>query len=451
MLSGKIRNNSTSGTQLYISKGLDNPLDGIRTPIVYNEVEMASQYIQIGYERHKITVIDNDTDDNYTILTVDSAFSTLPVVGDTYKIISNYIISPFYYFKARTNPTLTATTSQAPDGTILCSANYAQAESVSIKKYKWQLYKSNGSGGYDLITESSYIFSERLDYKFSQYLEIAVYKAKCICVTQDDVEVTHETTFTTDASNTEIISSVDVEFNQIEKCIEITMNAVEGIDWVWYNVYRKEDGNPNVRMIGRCGGVTNVERKVKDYLIGTGKTYQYFVIPSNISNERCKEKSSVKITPEFDTWTLTSLSVDNNTLFEYDTYTTIETWNIEFNVSNNDIVNNLNRTSHIGSGRYGKVSMNDVNYITGGFSGLVSYIDCATNDFEDTIQKAEAWRKFITGKNPFLIKSPKGDCWFCHIVENPSTKYEDNTYLTTVSVSFIETENINNIIVNYEY
>ena len=97
--------------------------------------------------------------------------------------------------------------------------------------------------------------------------------------------------------------------------------------------------------------------------------------------------------------------------------------------------------------------MNEVNYISGGFSGLVSEFDCTNKEaeFTDTIQKVEAWRKFISGNNPFLIKTPKGDVFIAHISENPTTKYDDITYLTTVSVKFTQTENIDNVIINYEY
>lgn len=452
MLSGKIRNDSSVGTELWISKGLDNPLDGIRTPIIYGDMELASQYIQIEYERHKITAIDN-SDDNYTKITVDSAFSELPKTGDTYKIISNYILSPFYYFKARTTPQLTVNTSQESDGTILCSASYLQEQNVPVKKYKWQIYKKISESEYSLICESPYIFSSRLSYKFSHYLDIAIYKAKCICVNQDDMIVENEISFTTNASNEQVIEDIKVSFDEKNKCNTIKIIPKSEYSWLWYNVYRKEDNGDKNRLIGRCGGSTNIERKIQDYLIGTNKTYQYFVIPSNSDDQRCADKASDIIRPYFETWTLTSLSQDNRTLFEYSTYTTIETWNIEMDVSNDEIVNNLDRNVHVGIGKLPKISMNEVNYISGGFSGLVSEFDCTNKEteFTDTIQKVEAWRKFISGNNPFLIKTPKGDVFIAHISENPTTKYDDITYLTTVSVKFTQTENIDNVIINYEY
>ena len=43
------------------------------------------------------------------------------------------------------------------------------------------------------------------------------------------------------------------------------------------------------------------------------------------------------------------------------------------------------------------------------------------------------------------------DVFIAHISENPTTKYDDITYLTTVSVKFTQTENIDNVIINYEY
>ena len=442
LLTGKIRQDSTENNAIYVSKGLDGDF-GIKKPTIYNDTEIGCQYVQIEYERHKIIEIDN-SDENYTILYLDEPFTKQPKVSDSYKIITNYIHSPFYYFKARSIPVVEAKIEVGTDGLLKCTGTYIQAEDVPVKKYKWQLYKTVDDKDV-FITESKYIFNASLEYTFYQHLEQdCTYKAKLIVVNQDNTVAEQMSESITITYNESILKNVEVTYNEKNNTFELYIQSNSTINT--YNIFRKKNNENEIRYIGNGYGY---ECRFNDYLISAENIYTYYIIP--YSEERGLTEPYVYVTYPIDveSWTLTSLSNLNQNNLKYNFYSAVETWQIKLDVQNSDIVNNLNREIHVGAGKYPKVSMNDVNYMTGGFSGLVSSINCSNdeNKIVDNIEKVEKWRKFITGNNPFLIKSPKGDLWFAHISDNPTTKYDDVSYLTIISVSFTQTDDIENIII----
>ena len=443
LLTGKIRQDSTKNNIVYVSKELDGDF-GIKTPIIYNDTEIGCQYLQIEYERHKIIEIDNKSDDNYTILYLDEPFTKQPKTSDSYKIITNYVHSPFYYFKARSTPIVETAIKINENGMLSCSGTYTQAEDVPIKKYKWQLYKIVGDKEI-FITESKYIFNASLEYTFYQFLESECsYKAKLIVINQDDTVSEQMSETITIHYGLNIIKNVQITFDEKNNAFDLYIQSEGTINT--YNIFRKKNQENEIRYIGNGYGY---ECRFKDYLISSENTYTYYILPYSTENGLTEPHSSITNHINIDGWSLTSLSNLNRNNLRYDFYSVMETWNIEFDVQNNSIVNNLNREAHIGSGIYPKISMNDVNYITGGFTGLVSSMNCSNdkNEIIDDIERVEKWRKFITGNNPFLIKSPKGDIWFAHISDNPSTEYDNSTYLTTVTVSFTQTEDIDNILI----
>lgn len=443
LLTGKIRQDSTDNNIVYVTKGLEGYF-GIKTPTVYEDIEIGCQYFQIEYERHKIIEIDKNSNENYTILYLDEPFTTQPKASDSYKIIANYIDSPFYYFKARSTPVVDAKIKVDTDGLLKCTGTYTQAEDVPVKKYKWQLYKT--IDGKDVfITESKYIFNAKLEYTFYQYLEQGnEYKTKLIVINQDDTLIEQFSNSIIVNYGISILKDVQIKFDENNNAFDIFVQSTGAI--YTYNIFRKKNDENEIRFIGSVYGNRCY---FKDYLISTENIYTYYILPYN--NENGLTEPYIYTTSLIDdgSWTLTSLSNLNQNNLRYNFYSAVETWRIELNVQNSDIVNNLNREIHVGSGKYPKVSMNDVNYMTGGFSGLVSSISCSNdeNKIVDNIQKVEKWRKFITGNNPFLIKSPKGDLWFAHISDNPTTKYDDVSYLTTISVSFTQTDDVENIII----
>lgn len=450
MMSIKTRAEHTEKNKVVIAKGNTDRFSKIWIPSYYNDVEFFSQYLYYGYEKQKIIdiIYDDENYPNCDVLVLEDDFSEIVPNGTTCKIVSNYITSPYYFFRCRDLPVVELSATEEVDGSLLCTATYSQKQGIPIKKYVYNLYKAidddETNSEFELIRTSGDVYSADLTYKIAEYLYSNTYKIELIVTNQNNTETTESLSFTPNLFTKELMGGVSLQYDDLNKIVKVTPFAKDGVGYAYCNIYREDTVDKSVRFVGQCV----VNATIEDYLITSNHSYRYIAIPHDINGERGKEHFSDFIDIKFDTWTLTSLRNDKKEILNYRHYTAIKTWNIELDVQNQDIVNNLNRVTHIGLAQLPTVSMNDVNYITSGLSGLASYIRCSDNEIIDDIGNVEEWRKFITGKNPFLLKSPKGDVLFVHITDNPSTHYDDKTYLTNISFNYVETEKINNIVVN---
>ena len=80
-------------------------------------------------------------------------------------------------------------------------------------------------------------------------------------------------------------------------------------------------------------------------------------------------------------------------------------------------------------------------------SCIISDINPTDAKITDSIYKVQAWNKFISENELFVLKNPKGDVWVVSITENPTRKYDYSNKLmqTTINFSFTECMDINDI------
>lgn len=144
---GKIRALPSGATQVatevYINTEIENLKDAYRyTPSGQATRLVGGAYMEIGEERRLIETYNFNTGK----VTLNSAFTTYPTEGTTYKIFTNYILSPYYFVKCRELPTSTLTVTEGNHG-LHCQLTYNQANNVGLKCYKIKLYKKNSDGG----------------------------------------------------------------------------------------------------------------------------------------------------------------------------------------------------------------------------------------------------------------------------------------------------------------
>ena len=159
---GKIRaipsGATQSSTEVYINTEIENLKNAYRytytnsgvapdgTVIPAGTVRLVGgAYMEIGEERRLIESYSFSTGK----VTLQSAFTTYPTEGTTYKIFTNYLLTPYYFVKCRELPTTSITVTEANHG-IHCQLTYSQANHVGLKCYKVALYKRGAD-------ESSYI------------------------------------------------------------------------------------------------------------------------------------------------------------------------------------------------------------------------------------------------------------------------------------------------------
>jgi len=102
--------------------------------------------------------------------------------------------STYQFISCASTPTATFTTPifgstpvelSSQDFTFVC--NYSQAESISLKKYKFVLYDSTGT---TIIEDSGWLYDFLLQYEFTGMVRGTTYKVECTVISQSDQEYT---------------------------------------------------------------------------------------------------------------------------------------------------------------------------------------------------------------------------------------------------------------------
>lgn len=171
---GTIKNESTT-TTLHIAS---------------SELIKAGMYITIGNESKQILTYDSATG-----VATTSAFTSVPTVGTTYTIYSNYLVSADAFFSARTTPALAIT---SPPVTITSqsytfNATYVQAQDITYKYFIWTLYDSDGTE----IRNSGNINTGSISYRFDGFLSDTTYGVSVLVENQDGTVTSTEISYFT--------------------------------------------------------------------------------------------------------------------------------------------------------------------------------------------------------------------------------------------------------------
>lgn len=432
--------------------------------------------MQIGNERRLIERYRRSTGE----VLLESPFSSAIQSGATYRIYSNYIISPQYYFKCRTAPTIDMSSSHIlthSDNDFLGMGEYSQAENVMIKYYNLDLYWANNSFFYNYnqnkskkIASTGNIYSQRLKYEFADYLYHDnlnsdgndYYKVVCTVTTQDNAVVSDDYVITVPESAGE----GSVTYGDTFGTTENTFVNIPAYLHMYHSggnlvTYRKDlDTGEEV-----CLGDTR--SSVKDYTASTHGNYLYtfigfentdteyagvgaFIPGAYLEKEVHTNDNGYYITELIEYDPTSGSSVESRE--HYDNrphYHVGDTWHFMGEINDSTITQNRNTIFHVGAAKYGVSSNADTNYMSGALSAMIGYVDCATKEYKDDITLVQAWRKFITQNRPFMLKSQKGDVWIVEITDSPTTNYQEDYYKvpTTFSFSWAECCNIRDIVV----
>lgn len=167
---------------------------------------------------YQLKILNNNTsatvyDSTQTASTTSSAI--LPAVtlsnGTNYKytikvwgVDSTNATSMYQFISCAATPTATFTTPvfgatpvelSSQDFTFACS--YSQAESISLKRYKFVLYDSTGT---TTIEDSGWLYDFLLQYEFTGMTRGTTYKVECTVVSQSNQE------YTTDKKSVAIVT-----------------------------------------------------------------------------------------------------------------------------------------------------------------------------------------------------------------------------------------------------
>lgn len=394
-------------------------------------------------------------------ITVQSPFTNLPQEGDRYQIMSNYLISPQYYFMSRALPSLTLNMEFGSKGNntidILVSGAYSQSNNTPIKYYSIDLYSfvgnvSDPSATLYKLAESGKIFSQKIDFTF-KYCNAAFdmrvgeladsinYRAICTIVTQDNVVYSAYVSM----SDTGV-----EETSPVTRDYEWTPNKHYGCTMCNYATEPSGVTILQYRKDLNSGKVVQLPLWYYDFTVSTKGRYDYITIYRNALSpyETYLESTThYEVETNLDGYYITALEpiiYEEKNVNNKNEYMVGDTWKFICDIDNTTIVQNMNKTSHVGYSRYPSVSSTNLNYLSGTLSGMIGSLNCCDKKYRDDISLVNEWRDFISQPHPFLLKTQKGDVLIVNIEDNPKTEYQEDYHLipTRFTINWSECDNI---------
>lgn len=134
---------ANSSSNFFITDGIEN----LKNPYIFTYADNTTKLVGGCYiemysgttkQRRMISAYNKSTGE----ITLSSSFSFTPAEGDTYKIFTNYLITPYYYVKCRANPVISLALTNCVSG-IKCDLTYSQSNHIGLKYYKLKLYEIN--------------------------------------------------------------------------------------------------------------------------------------------------------------------------------------------------------------------------------------------------------------------------------------------------------------------
>lgn len=465
-----------------------------------NIAKCAVMMMKIGDESKLITRYYPNKDGVGQVY-LESGFSFTVTAGMRYEIWCNYIISPQYFFKCRTAPTVTSNISKTPKG-IRYSATYSQSQNDLIKYYKLTLYGCESNVGADYpevkLAETNEIYSQQINHLFFGDYNTGNYgtiikpnycRVACDIVTNDNQFVEAGQGWVqfdaySNASGVDL-NPATVTVSKYDSYIQIDINN-DAVNWTKYGVkvvridmndvyseqsyinYRlpdKYDGENYGRYKEEFIGLVPVSTAFRDYTISNQGKYRYKLIPysKNESDETqvvCAPYITDEISTSIYNYTIIALHNTGKKLsgkpfylikdYNRDKEDNMGIWNFNADISGTIVTQNFDKVLHIGYGQYSDTTSTNVDYLSGSVTGMLGYLDCGTKEYVDTIELVKKWRAFISQPCLFLLKSQKGDVWVVNITDNSTTEYDETirSLPTTFTFSWAECCSVDDIFVN---
>lgn len=448
---GKLLEDSTDKTVLHIKDKISN-IYGFttatsRTPLYISDVIAFGMTIVIGTETRVITNYDYNTG----TLKVNSAFTGTLNKNTPYKLYSNYLITPYYYFKTIEKPSVLLNV-DTDKNMIHCTGEYTQRQNVSIKYYILKMWRDGNVENYwesgRVMYETNRIYSGKIEQYFPDYFPGIEYNVSLIVCNQDNFVTSTTDTFTIPKYEVDVISNATVEYIPSAGAVRIRWKT----DSESYHNFFPEDNNHTIsgaiyREDVHTGEVEylismNLEKQsFDDFKTQNTKEYKYMIVPfkGNIV------KTDSVIIDDLD-WIIAKITLSENSNFFNRIYTISagDIWKFSAEVEDTTIVQNTNKTLHVGSAQYPLISHSDTQYMSGTLTAMLGHMNCETSEFVDNIELITAWRKFITRDTEYLLKSPKGDIWLVGITDSPSTSYDESSVdiLTKFTFSWAELRSV---------
>lgn len=300
----------------------------------------------------------------------------------------------------------------------------------------------------------------------------------CINVDSIKIDTNISNTFDQAFGKKDEMLSTTVLFNSFTDTIDASYfapdNSISGAN---FSIYRK---TPSQKYYDFICELQNGEFQFTDYNVVNNEYYHYLAavelstssgVPEyQIYQNREESGALTYLKTHWGSWSICDIE---DTLDENIYVKTGNTWVLKFNISGEQLTQNLSVTTWDSLGQYPKISIGQKNYTSSSFSGLLGQITEYEqyNNFEEILlnqpkevyeytekydvtnpyarenEKLERWIDFCYNGKLKLLKDIKGNAWVVQIVSNPTNdiNLQSNYQLTTINFEWQEVLDINTI------
>jgi hypothetical protein len=198
----------------------------------------------------------------------------------------------------------------------------------------------------------------------------------------------------------------------------------------FWNVFRRQ--NNVLTSVGRFPVDSQL---IYDYMVANDNTYDYVIFPET-ADLAGSPLTSNAVSVDFWNWSITSYdqAADGTNYAIAD-----QVWVFDLDLTTSDFVQNMNRNTYNGLTRTPKVSVGQLNYLTGNISSLLGSVSCTSHQYGDTVEMQRAFREFINNNKTKILKNRKGSIVFCETMSN-SFNVADEFELQQTTINFAVTE-----------
>ena len=362
---------------------------------------------------------------------------------------TNFIQSNDTFFWAKANPSFAfdSLPGVISEKNITVTATYTQANATPLEWFEWVLYDINGN----VVKDTGKVYSQEVKFTFDGLLDDTTYDIALSGETDDGVIVPTITgSFYVSYSASSVVGSVTCACDKDTGAITVTWDVISmdvGFTITKWSVYRRETG---ANALSHIADMLVSTTSFTDYLVKNGKTYTYYIFPTNEVIYGTPLVSSV-VGSHCWNWVLfvAEQELDDVT----DKLLTFKTaYAFEGNINSGSLSNNAAGQVFANFTHYPKVVKGTQNYLSGKLSALIGYVNKATNTFVQVQGLMQELMNLSTLDNRMFLKNRAGDIWEVSVHEATEMQVQDNQYLQpyTASIPWVQVGSIDGISLTQE-
>lgn len=441
MGAGKLQDDSSTATEVYI----DKDISFFRSPVIRNDVLVGGCVLRLS-DRDLLISAYNPTTGKATVAgaKINGVTSSTRTTskGESYKLITNYLICDAFVFYYRTTPTLSITCELTADG-ISAVGTYSQAEGTEIQSWKmWVEYGEANTTPLTKIAHETH-YNTTMEDLFPLFCTNGY--------DPDDPDRPAEVNIYLEVTTQDGVTVQAVEELELSARYPLTVTidnlggiSATGLPSGKMFFYRQQKTNEVYSMftgrkyIGSAaagyGTISNIEQ-------GYGVTYRYIVCGIDEDGNLYQGISNSYIDPA-KYW-----SIEHITKIGYNEYRhdgNARRFMVDLNPSQIETV--LGGVAYSTEGRFPKYIHGSDKYDTGSFTAVLGTIQVP----EASINDIEKWAEYISQKGLFLLKTDSGDVKIVAITGNPARQYGaslEEIGITRVTYTWVEMADINEVVV----